>query len=140
MKKCAIGIILIFLMSLNLASAQMDMDTGSKTTMDTMTATPLQDSINRVSYPATALVALFSLVICFSLIKATGMKDKFGMIAVGLIFFFIQSILGVLYYASTPKGMYLDMPNLMFGFSVLSSLGLLSIGIGFYKWKRMIVE
>lgn len=140
MKKCAIGIILIFLISLNLASAQMDMETGSETTMNSMTATPLQDSINRVSYPVTAIVALLSLVVCFSLIKATGMKDKFGMIALGLIFFLIQSILGVLYYATTPKGLYLDMPNLMFTFSVLSSLGLLSIGIGFYKWQQMIVE
>ena len=140
MKKGIIGLILIVIISLNLASGQMGMGTESDQTLDTMTATQLQDSINRVSFPVTVIVAIFSLVVCLSLIKATGMKDKFGMIAIGLVFFIIQSMLGVLFYATTPKGLYISMPNLMFTFSVLSSLGLLSIGIGFYNWKKMIVE
>ena len=95
-----------------------------------------QDQINTVSYPFTAVAALFAVWVCILLMRATGMVDKFSLIAVGLALFFIQSVLGVLFYIT--DGAAITMPTLMFVMSLFNSIALLLIGGAFYRWKRMI--
>ncbi len=138
MKKSLIGIpiLFVFLFSLSFVSAQMD--SGNEQALESKTMNTWQDDINQVSYPLTAIVSIFTLAVCILLIKATGMQDKFGLIAVGLVFFFIQSVLGVVYYVQVPRGILITMPTMMFILSSFSSIGLLLIGVAFYKWKKMI--
>ncbi len=95
-----------------------------------------QDQVNKISYPITAIFALFAVWVCFLLIKATGMLDKFGLISIGLALFLVQAVFGVLFYLS--NGAIVTMPTLMFVMSLLNSLALLLIGGALYRWKRMI--
>ena len=95
-----------------------------------------QDKVNKVSYPVTAALALFAAWICFMLIRATGLIDKFALITAGLALILIQSILGVLFY--TTNGTVITMPMLMFVMSFFNSLAMLFIGIAFFRWNRMI--
>ncbi len=134
----SVSILFVFLFSLSFVSAQMEMNSGNEQATESTTMNTWQDNINQVSYPLTAIVSIFTLVVCILLIKATGMQDKFGMIAVGLVFFFIQSVLGVVYYVQEPRGILITMPTMMFILSSFSSIGLLLIGVAFYRWKKMI--
>ncbi len=95
-----------------------------------------QDQINKISYPITAIFALIAVWVCFLLMRATGMVDKFGLISLGLALFLVQAVFGVLFYLS--NGSIVSMPTLMFVMSLLNSLALLLIGTAFYRWKRMI--
>ena len=123
------------------SGSEMDMNDGSSddSAMDKMNmdvTNTWQDQVNRISYPITAIVALFAAWVCFLLMRATGMADKFGLIAIGLALFFIQAVFGVLFYLS--NGTIVTMPTLMFVMSLFNSLALLLIGSAFYRWKRMI--
>ncbi len=95
-----------------------------------------QDQVNKISYPLTAVFALLAVWVCFLLMKATGMVDKFGLISVGLALFLVQAVFGVLFYMS--NGTIITMPTLMFVMSLFNSVALLLIGSAFYRWKRMI--
>lgn len=95
-----------------------------------------QDQVNKISYPLTALVALFTVWICVMLIRATGLIDKFGLVAAGLVLFLIQSVVGVAYYIT--DGSIVTMPTLMFVTSLFNMIALLLIGAAFYRWNRML--
>ncbi len=127
--------------------SEMEMDDGSSDSMKMgdsasmgqmeMGATSTwQDQVNKVSYPITAIFALIAVWVCFLLMKATGMVDKFGLISTGLALFLVQAVFGVLFYLS--NGAIVSMPTLMFIMSLFNSLALLLIGTAFYRWKRMI--
>ncbi len=133
---------LVLLVFFNTVSAQeepmgMKMDGENADSMMEM-GNPTYDRLNQISYPATVILALFSFWVCITLIKATGMKDKFGLIAAGLLMFLIQSIFGVLFYITSPDGKIISMTMLMFVMSFLTSVGLLLFGIAFYRWKKMV--
>ncbi len=127
--------------------SEMKMDDGSGGTMGMNDGSSMgqmkmgvtntwQDQVNKVSYPITAIFALLAVWICFLLMRATGMVDKFGLISVGLALFLVQAVFGVLFYLS--NGTIVTMPTLMFVMSLFNSLALLLIGSAFYRWKRMI--
>lgn len=105
-----------------------DMDMGSTNSW--------QDQVNKISYPLTALVALFTVWICVMLTRATGLTDKFGLVAAGLMLFLIQSVVGVAYYVTA--GSIITMPTLMFIMSLFNTMALLLIAAAFYRWKRML--
>ncbi len=105
-----------------------DMDMGSTNSW--------QDQVNKISYPLTALVALFTVWICVMLTRATGLTDKFGLVAAGLMLFLIQSVIGVAYYVTA--GSIITMPTLMFIMSLFNTMALLLIAAAFYRWKRML--
>ncbi len=115
---------------------QMDMGDGSSGQMKMDATNTWQDQVNKVSYPVTAIFALLTVWVCFLLMRATGMVDKFGLISVGLALFLVQAVFGVLFYLS--NGTIVTMPTLMFIMSLFNSLALLLIGSAFYRWKRMI--
>ena len=118
-------------------TGQMQMDQGAGMgQMQMGGANTWQDQVNRISYPFTAVAALFAVWVCILLMRATGMVDKFSLISFGLALFFIQSVVGVLFYLT--KGAAVSMPMLMFIMSLFNSIALLLIGGAFYRWKRMI--
>lgn len=96
-----------------------------------------QDNVNRVTYPITAILALVTALICWTLIRATGMTDKFGLITAGLAVFVGQSVLGVLFYVT--DGAAISMGTLMLMMSLLNSVALGFIALAFFKWRRMLV-
>ena len=127
--------------------SEMEMDDGSGGTMGMNDGQSMgqmkmgvtntwQDQVNKISYPITAIFALLAVWVCFLLMRATGMVDKFGLISIALALFLVQAVFGVLFYLS--NGTIVTMPTLMFVMSLLNSLALLLIGSAFYRWKRMI--
>ncbi len=121
------------------SSTMTDMNMSEDTSMSGMdmgSRSSWQDLVNKVSYPLTAVVALFTVWVCVMLTKATGLIDKFGLVSAGLLLFLVQSIFGVVYYVS--DGSMVTMPTLMFIMSVFNSIALLLIGAAFYRWKRML--
>ncbi len=129
------------------SDSEMEKDDGSGGTMGMNDAPSMgqmkmgvtstwQDQVNKISYPITAIFALLAVWVCFLLMRATGMVDKFGLISIGLALFLVQAVFGVLFYLS--NGTIVTMPTLMFVMSLFNSLALLLIGSAFYRWKRMI--
>lgn len=143
-KKRLFGLILLMILiySFSFVFAQMDESMESmgddSDVMDLTMGNPFYDKLNQIAYPITAIFAIFTFWVCITLIKATGMKDKFGLVAVGLFMFFIQAVMGMLHYVSNPNGKIIAMSTLMFSMSLLTSLGLILIGIAFYRWKKML--
>ncbi len=95
-----------------------------------------QNDINRVAYPLTALLALAAAIVCYRLIQATGLVDKFALILVGLAFFLVQSLIGVGFYVT--DGSLIDMSTLMFVMASFNTVAMAFIGMAFLRWYRMV--
>ncbi len=95
-----------------------------------------RDTLNKIAYPVTALLALATAGVCFLLIRATGLVDKFALITFGLALFVVQSLVGVAFYVS--DGEAVSMPTLMLTMAGLNSIAMLAIGTAFLRWYRMI--
>ena len=95
-----------------------------------------QDQINKISYPITAVLALFATMVCFVLIRTTGLFDKFGLMVIALTLFVVEAVLGVLHYTSS--GAIVTMPTLMLIMSSFTSMAMLCIAYAFYRWNRML--
>lgn len=118
------------------ASGEMTAMDGAGMTMSMGIADNWQNNINRVAYPLTALLALAAALVCYRLIKATGLVDKFALISVGLAFFLVQSIIGVAFYVT--DGSLIDMSSLMFVMASFNTAAMAFIGLAFLRWYRMV--
>jgi hypothetical protein len=118
------------------ASGGMAAMDGAGMTMSMGIADTWQNSINRVAYPLTALLALAVALVCYRLIEATGLVDKFALILVGLAFFLVQSITGVVFYLT--DGGLIDMSTLMFVMASFNTVAMAFIGLAFLRWYRMV--
>lgn len=109
---------------------------GAGMTMSMGITDSWQNGVNRVAYPLTALLALAVAIVCYRLIEATGLVDKFALILVGLAFFFVQSIIGVAFYVT--DGGLIDMSTLMFVMASFNTVAMAFIGLAFLRWYRMV--
>lgn len=96
----------------------------------------LFNQINRIAYPMTIALTLFVAIVSFRLIKLTHQIDKFSMVALGMAFLFAQAIIGSLFYISEAD--IVTMRTVMFYSGLLTTLAMLFIGTGFYRWMRML--
>lgn len=138
MKKMIFLSVLLVIIALN--GIQMVLATDGADHMDGMVMEydpyDLFNIVNSIAYPISILLTAFVAFVSFKLIKLTQQTDKFALVVIGMGFLFVQSIIGATFYLSHSRA--ITMTTVMFYSGILTTLAMISIGLGFYRWMKML--